>query len=896
MSQPPLWRRYLRFLGSDPASDLDDEIRAHLELRAERLVRDGWEPAAARAEAERRFGDVAAVRRECRRIDGRRERRRRLSVWLDGLRQDVRYAVRALRRNPAFTVIAAGTLGLGIGSSVAMFGVVDALFMRPPAGVSEPERVVLLHVVRNAGNIQTPDGGSASYPDYEALAAGRLGIQAAAAHFSSGPVDLGRGEEAVRATGQVVTPRWFSVLGVRPHRGRLFLEEDGRTGAEPAIVLSHRYWRRAHGGDPAAIGRSLRVNGTLGRIVGVAAPGFAGIGVQEIDLWIASGAAESLGLAWEGWTTSHTSVMLGLVARLAPASNRTAVEAAAAAALRPPPEHLAELDPTPGVIATGLNLAELPGGFRIADLSLWLALATGLVLVICTANVANLLLGRTASRRREIAIRVALGVGRGRLLRTLLLESVLLTAFAGVLALGVAALGLGMARALPLPPGTSALHPRLLAASLLAVIATTLAVTAAPALRMLRMQPSSDLRGGGGDARRQHRTRAALVGAQVAFATVALVGAGLFVRSLAKVAAIQPGVDLERIAVVTVDLKQAGMAAPERRAFQRAALERLGRLPGVVSASIASQPPLAGIGMALQVGGAGGEPIATQEGPYFITVGEDYFRTAGIPVRRGRAFTAEDRGGARPVAIVNERLARVLAPGGAAVGACLRIGDRGDGGGCTEIVGVVGDNLHRLFDEDPVPYVFVPALDTPGQFDRAHLLVVRTAGPAAAELGRIRSAVQSMSPDLPFVNVIALPEVLQDELLPFRLGAYLSAAFGALALLITAVGLYGVLAYLIAQRTVEIGIRRALGATNAEVARLVAGGAATPVAAGAAAGLAAALAGGRVVASLLYSTAPRDAGAVAAALFLVALTAGAAAFVPARRALRVDPAVALRGD
>jgi putative ABC transport system permease protein len=405
--------------------------------------------------------------------------------------------------------------------------------------------------------------------------------------------------------------------------------------------------------------------------------------------------------------------------------------------------------------------------------------------------------------------------------------------------------------------------------------------------------PAAELRGGASDGPSQSRLRASLASIQVAMAVVALVGAGLFMRSMSRVLAIEPGLDLERVATVTVDVRRIGLSPAEERALMEQAVERVARLPGVASASLASQPPLMGFGFGYGLTLPDGSSLpAAQEGPYFAAVGDDYFRTLGIALRSGRAFQADDRTGARPVIVVNESMARLIAPGGPPLGRCLRIMTEP----CAEIVGVVADNLHRLFDERPVPYVFRPLTpDAPPPLAAAWILV-RTRGPVDPNLAEIRAAVQSLDRRLPYVRVQRLTELVRDDVLPYQVGAYLSSAYGLLALLITAVGLYGLLAYLIAQRTVEIAIRRALGASNLQVARIVVSGAAWPVAVGGLVGLAAALAGGRIVASLLYSTAPRDLPSLAAAGGLVLLIAAAAAYLPARRALRVDPSVALRGD
>lgn len=817
---------------------------------------------------------------------------------MTGLLQDLRHTVRSLARSPGFTVVAVATLALGIGATSTMFGVVDALFLSPPAGVQDADDLRRLYIVRRTGNVTTPDGGAGSFVDYEALRRAR-GFSAVATFGTVGDLDYGLGEQARQVKGQLVSREFFELLGVRPALGRFFLADEETDAAARAVVLGHAFWRSELGGSPDVLGETLLLNGEPATVVGVAQEGFSGTEITSVDVWVPAAAAAPLGLAFEGWRTQPFAAMISFLGRLEEGVRPETAAASAATQLRHTAAEVPGLDPQPDVMLGPLITARGPRRSEPASVALWLAFAVGMVLLIATANVANLLLARAARRRREVAIRLSLGVSRGRLFRQVLTESLVLALLGGAAALIAALWGAELVRHLPLPPAAARLDTRMLAFTCAVAVGTGLLFGLAPALQAVRTDVVAGLKDGsasGGPDR--NRLRSTLVAAQVTFAFVALVGAALFVRSFHRVLSIDAGVDLRRVGVVSVDLGQAGYDAAGQHAFYDLALDRVRGLPGVERASIARFPPFSGMAMGIGFAVPGREDVRIDgPGPYVNYVGEDYFRTVGMPILEGRGFERRDRAGAPAVAILNEAMARVVAPDGDAVGRCIAILDQVDTGDCTEIVGVAGNRRHRFLDENIVPYIILPwrqhptgaAWATPG-------ILVRTSGDPGAALGTLRGVVHGLGTDLPYVGAQPLEGLVARDLLPHRVGATLSTLFGLLALVLAAIGLYGVLAYTVAERTREIGVRRSLGARHAHVIRFVIRRALAPVVLGLATGLVAALAGSRVLTSLLYDVPPRDAAAFIAAALILLAVAMLASYVPARRAARVDPMIALRSE
>lgn len=867
-------------------SRMDEEMRHHLEMETEKNLREGMEPGEARRRALAVFGGV----------DGHKDQMRsdRSFGAAEDFARDVRYAWRSLLRAPAFAVAAVLTIGLGIGANTAIFGVVDAMFMQAPAGVRDAGEVVRLYFARDEGMIQNPGGGAGSYVDYRVIGEEVPGFSETAAFFGVSDLDLGRGAEAQRLRGSVVSRTFFPLLGVDAEVGRIFLpEEDSVPGEAPVAVISHDLWRRQFGADPAAVGQTMVLNSQTVTIVGVMQEGFTGIEPDPVDVWIPMAMSTPLGLmSGDDWRQNPFMIRVSVLGRLASGADLETTRAAAEAALRRSAEAAPEIDPTPVVLTGTLVPAGGPTRSPAADLAVWLLMVTGLVLVIACANVANLLLSRSASRRRETAIRFSVGATRSRVIRQRLTETLVIATLGAVVGVVIALWSTRLIGQFPLPPSATELSVRPLLFALALVLATTLLVGVLPALQASRSDPVVGLRDGRtGMNPRGMRVRRVLIATQVALSLVLLVGAGLFLRSLREVYAVDPGVDVDRLLLVSADLRKAGYDDPDREAFYRDARERVLRIPGVEAAAMAHFAPFARMSYGIGIAFPDHPEVSVQPSVDWVSPG--YFSTVGTGVLQGRPIGPGD-GTGEPVAVVNESLARLLASGPDPLGACLEIDGQP---GCTRVVGVAGNQRTQLLESDVKPFVYLPRDRDPTSVQwGGPNLVVRTRGEAADLAGEVRSTLQGLDPRLPFVAVEALSSIVRPELLPYRLGAILFTLFGVLALVLAAVGLYGVLGYFIAERRPEIGIRRSLGAGEAQVIRLVLSEGIGPVAVGLVGGLLAALTGARVVEALLFGVEARDPlsfGAAAAFLFAVALVAS---YLPARRAARVDPMEALRAE
>ena len=826
----------------------------------------------------------------------------RIKSSIENLVRDVRYALRTLRRSPAFTAAVVVTLGLGIGGTTAVFSVVDALFLRPPDGVNDPGSLRRVFVGRDAGNIRAPDGTAGMWSDAQSIRDGSRGFAGIAAYQSPRLIDIGRGESAARIRASLVSADFFPVLGVRPAFGRLFgPEENEEAGAHSVAILSHAAWQSRFGGADDVVGRTVLINNRPMQIVGITPRHFHGIDSEAVDLWLPAGIAVYLGLESDrSWRTSAAlSSATRHVGRLRSVADEDRAASDASAALARAAEVTPALDSTPQVVLRPIVLAALPGLSWALDLSLWLLIAAGLVLVISSANVANLLLARGVTRQREFAMRLSLGAGGWRLARQQLTESVALAVLGGAVGVLVAFYGVAVLQQFPLPPGAGRIDGRLLGFSLVLSLLTALAFGVLPALRSIRIDPLQTLKGTQtprGLAR--SRTRVALVMLQVSLSFALLVGAALFVRSLWQVSAIRGGVDLDRLLTVEVDLRSDG--APQSvepyHPFFELASARLAGMPTVERVAVVYTPPFEGWGWSA-LWRLPGETRYRNVRTYLNVIGPEYFETAGTRLLRGRTIQPSDALGGELVAVVNDALARHVADDGNAVGRCVEIWSPGfDRVPCVHIVGVVESQRDAYLDPEPVAMIFRALAQAPqGVPNQSPMLLVRTRDTAAAQTQTVRAALQGLRSDLPYVHVAPLAERL-GELQPFQVGATLFMLFAVLALLLAAVGLYAVLGYFIAERTGEVAIRRALGAPARAVMQLVVRQSLNPVAAGLFVGVGVALGGARVLESRLYGIDPHDPLSLAAAAAFLIAVAALATVVPMRRAIRIDPMVALRRD
>jgi predicted permease len=795
---------------------------------------------------------------------------------------EIGHAWRGLLRSPGYTAVALTTLALGLGATVAMFAVVNGILLKP-LPYAAPDRLARIYQASAEHGVTDGAVSPADFRDWRAATRSFSGM---AAYWNGIRTLTGRGEPAEVMT-TYVTGEFFSVLGVPTLHGRPLLEADYAASA-PVAVISERLWRTRFGASPTAIGATLDLRESSYTIVGVAAPALRFPTVTN-DVWLPQSliTADS-----HGPQDDRENRYLEVIARLAP---ELAVETAQADLARIVTQ-LAREHPNSNLAWEGVRIVPLRdvvvGG---VDRALLVAFAVvGFVLLIGCANLANLMLARATARSREVAVRTALGASRARIVRQFLAEALLV-------ALGGAALGLVLATgAVEAVAALSAdLLPRVeelrIDAGVIGFAFAVALFTAAlsgvlPALRAASLVPAGALRGRNAlDGERSH-ARSALVVVQVTLAVVLVIGAGLMVRSFHALQSVDPGFDPSRVLTVSMglhlpaDVDGPGSVTAYLQARKQALVEEIAALPGVVAVGSVQRLPLAGAGETLEFtrADAPGDPLRTDA----RFVNPEYFAAIGIPLRAGEVFEAEP-GGTVPV-LLSENAARRLWPGGDAVGKTLqaRFGE-------VVVVGVVGDVRQLELASAPQPAVYMPEVFAP----RLNLnLVIRTIGDPMAIAGPVRTIVTSADPSQVVRSMMTLEALLADTLARDRFLTLLFGVFGVLALVLAAVGLYGVLAYAVGQRRQEIGVRMALGARAADVVRMVLATGMTLTAIGIVLGLAAAFALSRLMASLLYGVQPADPATFAAAPLLLAAVAIAAAWVPAQRATRVDPMTALKSE
>jgi putative ABC transport system permease protein len=800
------------------------------------------------------------------------------------LLRDLRFGARMLRKRPGFTAATLAVLALGVGANTAIFSVVNAVLLRP-LPYPGAERVVAFDATNPSKGIRESNMSAPDFADWRE----QTRSFEALAMYAAGNVNLTGGDEPERVSAAVVSPDFFRVLGVGAARGRALLAEDGDAGREPVAVLSHGFWVRRFGADPAAVERVVEVNGRKLQVVGVMPAGFSF--PERTEVW----SALRLDVSKEPRDNRSYSVVGRLregVALEAAQAELDAVSARLAAAY-------AVTNAGWGV-SLELLKEELVGGMK-ATLYTLLA-GVGLLLLIACANVASLLLARASGRRREVALRLALGAGRWRVARQMLTESVLLGVAGGALGAALSVWLTDMLVALA-PADTPRLSEvsadwRVLLFAAGAGVLTGVAFGLAPALQASRYDLNESLREGGrGVAGGRSRARSALVVGEVALSLLLLAGAGLLVKSFARLRAVDPGFDPEGVMTMRVTLPGARYKEPAQRAeFYAALMERLRALPGVESAGATISLPLGGSN--LSVGRSfirEGRPATPEEATNaaYAPVTPDYFRAMRIPLRAGRVFDERDNAESAQVVVINEAFARKAFAGQDPLGRRIHIWR--DEKFQREIVGVVGDTKPQSLDApDPALQMYVPHRQDAGWGGLS--LVVRAGGGAPPEslVGGVREEVRALDRELPVYDVKTLGQVVADSTAYRRVTMFLMAGFAAAALLLAGVGLYGVVSYAVAQRTHEIGVRVALGAQARDILRLVARQGMRLTLAGLALGLACALALTRLISGLLFGVSAADPAVYALVSLLLAVVALLACLVPARRATKVDPMVALR--
>ena len=807
--------------------------------------------------------------------------------------QDIRYGLRMIAKAPGFTLLATLALALGICANTTIFSFINGLILRPLTGVKDPDQLAAVFTSDYSSGLY----GGSSYPDYVDLRE-QADVFESLAAFDQTVLNASGESEAERLRGFVVTGNYFDVLGVRAQLGRTLQPSDDQPANAAPVVISDSLWQRRFSADPAVVGKTLRLNDKLYTIVGVTEPSFRGL---------------RLGLPPEFWlpTTASPDFTRGrrddrgiqLIGRLKPgvtvAQAQTQLTTIAARLAQAYPEtNLGTIDrpnePRPMTVMRESRIGP-EAQIAIKRVSLLLFAVVGLVLLIACANVANLLLARASARRREIAVRLALGASRGRLVRQLLTESFLLALLGGVAGLLATQ---WTVRLLPqFFPANDAngldlsVDWRVLGFTLGVSLLTGLLFGLAPALQATRLNLLPALKAEAsvyGPRRRRIALRDVLVIAQLAMSLVLLVSAGLFVRSLRQALTFDPGFTTENLLAASLETRGARLSEQQGREFYQQTLEHVGSLPGVQSVTLSMFVPLGGGGARRMITLEGYEPQPNEDTELNTnTIGLNYFSTMGIPIVAGRDFDKQDREGSPLVVIVNEELARRYY-GGNAVGKRLQIGSNVPS---REIVGVARTAKYRNLREPSLPFIYIP-------FGQEYLsgmaLLVRTKGDPEEIVGSLHNEMRALNKDVPLFSVQTMSERIDGQLAADRMIAVLLSVFGGGALLLAAIGIYGVMGYAVAQRTHEIGIRLALGAEQRDILRLIVGQGMVLIAIGAGIGLAITLAATQVLKSLLFGVSATDPLTFASVIVVLVGVALLACYLPARRATKVDPLEALR--
>ncbi len=806
--------------------------------------------------------------------------------------QDLRYGLRMIAKAPGFTLLAILALALGVSANTTIFSLVNGVLLRPLKGIKDPARLVEIYTSDYSSGLY----GASSYPDYVDFRDQSDAFENLGAFYETMMNASGEGE-AERVPGVVVTGNYFDMLGVGAQLGRtLHVADDQPSGSQP-VVISDSLWQRRFSSKQSVVGQTLILNSKPYTIVGVADASFHGLrlGLRP-EFWLPAATVDDF------TTSSRGDRGIQIVGRLKPGVTLAQAQAqlktiAARLAEAYPETNLGTLDrpnePRPITVAQQSRI-DPEGQEGLWRISLPLFAVVGLVLLIACANVANLLLARASARRREIAVRLALGASRGRLMRQLLTESLLLALLGGVAGLIVTQWSSSVLPGFFPPEELAGLDLstdwRVLVFTLVVTLITGMLFGLAPALQATRHNLIPSLKD---DSRsyRQHLRRLGLrdglVIAQLALSLMLLIGAGLFLRSLQNALRFDPGFAAQNLMTASLATRGANLSRQQGRSFYDEALQRIGSLPDVQSVTLTAVVPVSGGGERRGVQLEGYQPQTGEDTELNTnTVGPNYFRTMGIPIVAGRDFNTQDQEGSPRVLIVNEELARRYF-GGSALGKRLRFGSDTVG----EIVGVARNAKHRSLREAPLPVIYIPLSQ---EYRGGMTLMVRTVGNPAGVVGAVRHEMRTLNKDVPLFSVETMPERIGDQLATDRMMAVLLSVFGAGGLLLASIGIYGVMGYAVAQRTHEIGIRIALGAEQRDILKLIVRQGLVLILIGVSLGLALAFAATRVLQSVLFGVSASDPVTFGSVVMLLVGVALLACYLPARRATKVDPLVALR--
>jgi predicted permease len=863
-------------------ADLDHEVRAHLELLTDENVRAGLSPMEAQRAACVELGGIEQVKEEV--------REKRIGNWFHSILADCRYGLRQLRKNPGFAAVAILTLALGIGANTAIFSVVYAVVLKP-LPYANSEQLFNVFQVKPQDGITGTGWSFANFAELReqnTVFSEMAGVQKHQLTLTS------RGEPSVVNT-SVVTPELFSLFAQKPLAGRMFFSEDGEAGAPPVVLLSEDLWRGSFHADPNIIGASINLDKRPFTVIGILPAGFRFPSLTESEqAWIPL-IQDPLFSSFIPRRGGH---WLQVTGRLKPgvslAQAQSELDAISARLAKSFPAE------NEGWQIRMVPLQELIVGNAKSPLLVLLG-AVGLVLLIACANIANLLLTRATSRAREIAVRTTLGAGRARIVRQLLSETAMIGLLGGVTGIALAYWGVHVLAAI-LPPSLPQVNAirvdhLVLAFALLLSLLASVGFGLAPALFAANSNLQSTLREGGvrsGESRNRRRARSFLAAGEIALAMVLLVASGLLLRSFANLLSVGPGFDPQHIVKADVSLPRFQYSSPQQwTAFSDELLSHLQAQPGLQDSALAVPVPIADgqVNLGFDIVGTPPASAGASRTADYVSVTPDYFRVMSIPLRSGRLFDRHDALSAPRVAVISQALARLYFPNQNPLGKQLMFGFPPDGDAAREIVGVVGDVRDVALGQDPAPMMYVPFAQAP--FWGGGVVVKSSVSPSTVAAA-IRQEVQKIDKDLPVTDVETMPAIMETSLGQPRFRTLLLGLFAAMALVLAATGIFGVISYSVSRRTNEIGIRVALGASRRSILRMVLRESLLLTLAGISVGLPCALAASRLLGHMLFNVSANDPATLAAVACTLAAVATLAGYVPARRAMRVDPIVALR--
>jgi len=891
MARMPAWRRYLRWFGPDPAADVNDELRFHLEAKVGDLIERGWEPEAARREAERQFGDFSAVQQEGERLGKEREHNLQRRDYWGGCAQDIRYALRTLRKDRSFTIVAVLILALGVAANTAVFSVVNTVLLRP---LPFPDAQQLTWLASgkslNAGLLKAAGLSGVTYTvsAYEEFRRHNHSYQSVTSYnpfFGNSEYTLTGLGEPEPVAGVMVAGNFFQTLGVQPALGRLFLPEECQKGGRPAVLLSDAFWRRQFAGDSTIVGQAITLSKQSVTVVGVLPSSFDFGSIfspgLKIDVYVPA-IMDNL----RDWGNT-----LALVGRLKPGVS--VAQAQAEADVLFPRLKAAHPEWEMDYSSTIIGLKDFVSGkLRRSLIVLWCAV--GLILLIVCVNLSNLLVARATARSKEFAMRTALGAGRARLFRQLLTESLALSTAGALFGLGLtfaitAYLAHQASIALPLLNSVR-VDAAALSWILLITVATTLLFGFVPGLKLSVGNIQDALKDSGQGmsvGSKYERLRSLMAISEVALACVLLMGAGLLLRSFLNVLDVDLGFQPSRAGAIKIDYDD-GNSRTRRGAVLQEILRHIDSIPGVETAGIADMLPLGrNRSWSLAVKGKSyrkGEILAATA----RIVTPSYLSAMGMHLREGRDFTWRDSSKSQPVAIVNQSAARRFWPGEDPVGRILVVE-----GADTLVIGVISDVREDSLEIPAGPEMYLP--ETQADPEGAEL-VVRTKLPPEALASSVLKTLRSLNPGQPASEFRPLQTIIERSVSPRRFFVVLVTSFAAFGLALASLGIYGVISYSVTRQTQEIGIRMALGATAPQVQFGVIARALRLTLAGIALGIIGSFAAAKWIASLLFGTTPTDPATFGGIVLLLGAVALVAGYLPARRASRIDPTIALRSN